>query len=107
MEGRKSIGLESIMYNERMVHDNNGTPTTWMEIGRVKERERWQAFTCELLSGAIASELEELKRRVTETLQSLPPPSRTSITHSLLALVDTHKNNINSILGILTLTLFL
>ena len=79
----------------------------WMEIGRVKERERWKAFTCELLSGAIASELNELKHRVAKTLQSLPPSSSTSLTHCLLTIVDTHRNNINSILGILSLSLSL
>ncbi|KAI5076270.1 hypothetical protein GOP47_0008335 [Adiantum capillus-veneris] len=42
----------------------------WMEMGKLRERERWQGFTAQLLKGAIAFELDDLKRRTVEVLST-------------------------------------
>jgi hypothetical protein len=88
---------EGILSNDRMLSGIRGQPSVWMEMGRVRERQKWQAFTCQLLDAAICSELEELKRKVSETLQSAT--SSAPLTHHVLRLIDSRKKNVAAILG--------
>ncbi|KAH7298181.1 hypothetical protein KP509_25G031100 [Ceratopteris richardii] len=43
----------------------------WIEMGRLTEREKWQAFTAQLLRDAINAEMDGLKRGVGDSLGRL------------------------------------
>ncbi|MCO5564999.1 hypothetical protein L7F22_018669 [Adiantum nelumboides] len=93
----------------------------WLEMGKLQERERWQGFTAQLLQGAIAFELDDLKRSMVEALAT-PVSSATAATsqrptwgralssvprsgapipadlkHSIISSIDSSKARISSI----------
>eukprot|EP00250_Pteridium_aquilinum_P000277 c10310_g1_i1 orf=69-581(+) len=76
----------------------------WMEMGKLKEREKWQAFTVQLMQGAIGSELENLKRGMVEAfvVGPTPAPPQTGLRSSTfgalgrpLARVDTSRATVS------------
>ena len=78
-----NIGSSSTTTTTTTMHNGkSGIPnfaTPWIELGKLEEREKWQALAINLVETSITSEFLDLKREVAETLPPRLPDLKSKI----------------------------
>jgi hypothetical protein len=68
----------------------------WIELGKLEEREKWQALAVQLVEASVASEFAELKRGVADAL----PPRVPELKSRIHERVDESHLKISRLIGL-------
>lgn len=82
--------------SQARIEDSKGVPSfalPWVELGKLEEREKWQTLAIDLIRSSICSELQGLKRNVSDALTRLP-----DLKQNVGTKVDASQSKISSLI---------